>query len=312
MKLFLKNIIFRLFLILLILIPIDLLTGLLLDNILKRQPDGRYYKAEYSLNRSCEEIFILGSSRAETNLNPIIFEEMLDMKCWNAGRGGQSLPYFRCIQECVLKRYAPKVLVLNVEYNLCEKSLEYWYEKAGFLKPFYRKNPEIRPILNEISRFEKYYMYSSIYAYNSSFYYLLRPFFKEGIDGKNEHKGWKPMDGIMSEEILIQNDNDSLIQSEIIPKALYELNVLLESFSSAGTKIIVVISPDFYPRERNTPTLYEIESFSRKYNFPILDYTTDTAFVLRNELFFDSNHLNRDGAVKLSESISYYIKYCNY
>ena len=172
---------------------LDYLLGLILYFSIVKSPDGRYYKTLYSLDSCKEDIIIFGSSRAETNYAPFVLEDSLKMSCWNTGRGGQSLPFWYAVEKCILKRYTPKVAIINMEANLLSTDLDREsYQKAGFLRPFYYAHKEIRPIINHISWSERFLMISRLYAFNSCFYYLFRPYIFHNLDGKNEDKGWKP------------------------------------------------------------------------------------------------------------------------
>ena len=179
--------------VLFLLVLFDQLAGEILDYLRDHSPDGRYYKALYSLEQCNEDVIILGSSRGEMNYNPFIIEDSLKMTCWDASRGGEGMAYFRSIQEGILARYAPKLVILNVEGNMLEDPPS--YVENGFLRPFYKDHKEIRPFINKISKYERLLMLSRLYAYNSSFYYLIRPYFIQGLDGNKEEKGWKPRDG---------------------------------------------------------------------------------------------------------------------
>lgn len=279
----------------------DVAAGRLLDYLRDHSPDGRYYKAKYSLEDCKEDIVIIGSSRAEINYVPAIFEDSLRMACWNAGRGGQGLPYFRAIQEGILARYTPKIVLLNVEDYLLEKKP--YYEEAGFIRPFYRNHKEIRPILNKISFYERFLLWSKLYAYNSSFYYLIRPYFFHNIDGKVSDKGWKPRQGaveINTGEPLVTESIDDPLQQE----SVQEFETFIKKFLDKGCHVFVVISPNCNRNLVTSTSNQHVESFCKKHNVPVYKYSNDLEWVTKPELFVDPDHLNVEGAQLFTKMIA--------
>ncbi len=296
----------RIILVLLLLVVFDQTMGELLDYLKDHAPDGRYYKARYSLEQCNEDVIILGSSRGEMNYDPFIIEDSLKMTCWDASRGGEGMAYFRSMQEGILARYAPKLVILNVEGNMLEDLPS--YVENGFLRPFYKDHQEIRPFIKKISRFEKYLMLSRLYAYNSSFYYLIRPYFIKGLDGSRDDKGWKPRDGHINEVFVhkgieVVKDDKSLNQETVA-----EFRNLVRRFEEKGTRLVFVVSPNYGVYEKETPTIRYIQEFSKDHDIPFLIHSNDTAIITHDEYFIDPDHLNREGAIYFTQKIVSEIK----
>ncbi len=298
----LNKIIRNLVVLLFIVFLIDIAFGLIFSKILYKSPDGRYYKTIYSLEKSNEDILIIGSSKAEQDYVPEILTKKLNLSCWNAGRGGQGLLFFRCIQEATLKRYSPKILILNLSKHNLEGKLK--TERIGLLRPFYWNHPEIRGLIDRISKYEKYFVYSNLYAYNSVFYYLFRSYVIKGIDGNIKDNGWKARTG------QIKIDSSVNYTREIYQKSLTiddtsrnEFEILLSSFIEKGTKVYIIIAPDFQPSSR-TISLGKIDEIAKKYNVKVLDYHRDTTFIYNRKLFIDHGHLNVEGARLITNKIA--------
>lgn len=298
MKILFKRVLF----LIIILIIVDFVFGFALNKILVNSPDGRYFKAEYSLKKCNEDIVIFGSSRAETNYAPKIFENVLNLTCWNTGRGGQSLPFWYAMEQGILSRYTPKIAIVNVEREFLSTDLKVSYERSGFLRPFYYDTPEIRPVINKISKFEKLLLMSKTYAYNSSYYYLLRPYLIKGIDGEIEDKGWKTKKG------TIPVGKDSLIKintsSEINHGTLKLFNSFISDLTSRGSKVFVVLSPNYGSMVESTSTINYLKKMK---NIRVIDVSNDKTFFNNNEYFKDANHLNIDGAIEFSIKVSHEI-----
>lgn len=289
-----------------ILLIIDFAWGIIFSKITDKVQDGRYYKAKYALEKTSEEILIFGSSLGETNYISKIFEDSLGMTCYNVSRGNQLLPFFNCIKEATLRRYTPRYVILDIHPSLVAAEPD--YAIAGeILKPFYRSHQEIQPILNKQSKTAFIVNLSNLYCYNSSYFYLLRPLLKKGLDGKEEDKGWKPRYGITDKtsDILMQS------QVEINMNAIKAFFSFTDSLMKAGTQLIFCASP-FYNRMGETPSTLIIKEYAKQHNIPYFDYSNTIELVTNHAYFRDPNHLNDKGAMAFTnlivKDIKHYIK----
>lgn len=284
---------------------VDVLAGVALDWLRDHSPDGRYYKTKYSLEACNEEVVVIGSSRGEINYVSQIIEDSLGLPCWNASRGGQGTPYFRAIQEGILARYTPKVVILNIDDNDLETPPN--YEHAGVLRPFYQSHPEIRPILDQTSRYECLLLRSRLYAYNSSFYYLIRPYFIQGLDGKTSDKGWKPRLDKMEAEIggAIEPEPEKM---PLDPEAVALFDTLINKFQQRGCKVFMAVSPNFGRSVGASSSIEYLRKTSRERGIPLFVHSNDTAFITRPEYFVDPEHLNVEGAQLYTRTLIRQIK----
>jgi hypothetical protein len=299
-----EKLIKKLFILLLLIIAIDFSLGIILETILVSSPDGRYYKAYHSLLECKDDVIIFGSSRAETNYAPLVFEDSLKQSCWNTGRGGQGLPFWYAMEEGILQRYTPRIAIVNVERDFLSANLDGSYERAGFLRPFYYIQPAIKPIINKISKFEQFLMLSKIYAYNSSFYYLLRPYLIKGIDGKREDKGWKTRQGVILDkkhDLKIVETDNTLNDSTV-----YLFEKFIENLTNKGCKVYVVISPNYGVLVESTST---IEYLNSKNNIYLINQSNNTFFSSNPNFYKDPNHMNVNGAIEFSKKIVNEIKH---
>ena len=289
-----------------ILIVIDTSFGLLFSKLLKKQTDGRFFKIAYILDKSNEDIIIIGSSRAETNYNPSIFAKELGMTCWNAGRGGQGLLYFLSIEKEILKRYSPKLIIVNLDQTALEGSID--YDKSAILRPF-TNHSAIYELMSQKDWTEKYKLLSNIYKYNSLMFYFFRPFFIKNKDGSAEDRGWKPRKGEVPVSI-ISKINIPLIEvpkNELNPCKIEMLNEMIELANKKQTKIIISFSPDFFSNRIETNTIAYIKELSKQQEFEYFDFSTDPALVENQKYFCDLYHMNDAGANLLSSLLAFKI-----
>ncbi len=285
---------------LLVLLVCDLTLGTLLDYLRDHAPDGRYQKIKYSLDHCDEEIVLLGDSRGEIDLVPRIFEDSLGLSCWNASRGGQGLLYFRAVAESILDRYRPRLIVLNLSYKELQKTPQ--YDRLGILRPFYRSHAPVRCVVSGMSRFERYFHLSRLFEYNSSFYYLLRPYLIRGLDGKISDKGWKPKEGggtHLKQQELQRISNLEPLDAEAV--ALFD--DLIDLILSHNVEVHLLISPNHGETITESLTIDYLEKTSLENNIPLHIFARDTTIAQYAKYFYDHDHLNTEGAVLYSKKL---------
>ncbi|WP_143962624.1 SGNH/GDSL hydrolase family protein [Litoribacter populi] len=288
-------------------VALDQVVGSLLLNLLEKSPDGRYYKTRYSLEEADEEIIILGSSRAEGNYSPVVLEENLGVDVWNAGRGGQGLPFWAAMNSGILARHKPELVIINVENDFLKvQPNDQSYERAaGILRPFYGRHKAVQNFVDLVSDKEGLLLESNLYAFNSSFYYMLRPYLFKGIDGKLEDKGWKPQEGTLvgkdiPERVINEDDEDSLD-----PEAIRIFEELVTQLRDKGSKVVLTVSPDYNKKVVTTPTLEYLEDMEGVH---LLDFSNDEFFTQNPEFYTDPIHLNKQGAMAYSKRLAEELK----
>ena len=293
------------FLILLFILVIsDILLGLLFDNLLKKQRDGRLFKILYSIDESREDIIIIGSSHAEQNFNPNVFSKELGMSCWNAGRGGQGLSYFLAIEHEILLRYSPEILIINIEPQILEGDID--LIRLSILRPFTKNHKSISELLAKTDYFEKYKLSSNIYRYNSMMFYFLRPYFFKNKDGSFSDRGWKPKNGIIPSS-LIPPENKNIntdIYGKLNPDKVNFFIQLINLVNEKQTKLVLTFSPDFIPYSGETTSIRYIKNLSKTKGYVVFDFSRDSSFVKKQNYFYDLQHLNSTGANLFSKSLS--------
>ena len=299
-----KKLFIRIITVLAILIVVDIIFGIVFRHIIDISPDGRYYKANYSLSECYDDVVIFGSSRAETNYAPYVFEDSLKLSTWNTGRGGQSLPFWYAMELGILDDNIPEIAIVNIERDFLSGDMSGSYQRAGFLRPFYFHHDEIRPVIDKISKSEKHLMFSNLYAFNSTFYYLLRPFIVKGLDGEKGLKGWKTRNGVIAKSKTDCNIHTS--KQTLNEETVKLFNIFLDSLTSKNCDVYVVVSPNYKQLIKYSPT---IEYVSNLKDVTLIDYSNNKIFVDNHLYYKDPSHLNIKGAIEFSKEISHKIKH---
>ena len=293
----------KVFLLLAVLVIADQITGHIMHYLYFNMIAGENYRATYTIDSTKADILVFGSSRANHHYVPDIFEKKFNMTFYNAGRDGCSLLYNYAIFKAVTKRYSPKIIIIDLlpnelKYNKNE------YERLSNLLPYYDDHTEIRSIIDLISPFEKYKLYSAVYPYNSQ---LIRIVFRNLSKTKdNASKGYLPLYNKMKDVItnnvvkknVIKNSKETIDDNKL--KALREI----ATYCNRNRIHLIFICSPIYKKVSLNSDWNIIEDIAKSENGQYLNFSSDSIFFNHPEYFQDNSHLNDNGAQLFSEIIS--------
>ena len=293
---------YKLMIFIITLLILDYSTGSLLEYFYKRQQSGLLYRTTYSIDSTKAEILIFGSSRANHHYDPAIFEKRLHESCYNTGRDGQTIFYNYAVLRGVLKRYSPKMIILDFSREEFLKNQEA-YDKLSALLPYYDSNPEMRSVIQLKSPFEKYKLiFSKVYPYNSLIFSIAigaSDFNKSREDGMDEN-GYVPLTEISKQAIA----TDSLYEKFVLDytKIQYFQSFIRDCINS-NIKLYIVSSPVFIKYTFKDPSVDIARGIAKKFDIPFYDFSGDSLFLSDPGLFADAAHLNDKGAALNSNKV---------
>jgi hypothetical protein len=277
-----------------IVIILDKLTGMALKYCYFHQSSGVYYRTTFSLEKTNADIIILGNSRANHHYVPEIFTSRLGLSCYNAGRDGQTYPYFISLFKSMTKRYLPRIIILDLPDMLTSKKAD--FDRLSALLPYYESHPEIRPFINMKSRFEREKVcFSSIYPFNSLILVMLRFNFVAETD----YEGYLP---ILSRMLPcgLEDRPEQREKLEPSPDYIEMLESMICDAKRRGIVFILVASPLFSEGIVHAP---EYAVIAKRNQIPFFDYSEDVKFRGNEELFSDPCHLNDKAAAVFSNML---------
>jgi hypothetical protein len=306
MAAFKKSLILKVLLFVILLIIGDYYIGQVLDYLYFNSRFGKYHKLDYVISKSSEDILIFGNSHAECHYVPSIFHDSLNLNCFNAGFRNQDILFTYCIHESILKRYSPKLIILNIDrgmFYVDKLSFEEQEAKLSELTPFYNRESNIRKELENRSRFEKYKFYSSIYPFNSSVINLLKYYF---YHSDNFVDGYYPLYGQYKPKSTSGNPRKDYENNDTVNEVLLKkLVVIANHFKSHHIQLIAVISPTF---DSSGKIGVSLKKAFDKLEIPLFDYSSDSIFIHKSSYFSDNHHLNDSGAKEFSAIVAHDIK----
>jgi hypothetical protein len=278
----------------------DFVIGNILSHYYFKQQRGADYQTTYAIDSTNADLLIFGSSRANHHYRPDVFEKRINLSYYNVGRDGNFIFYHYAILKAVLKRYAPKIIILDFIHGEFAKNQDS-YDRISSLLPYYRSHPEMRPIILLKSPYEKLKLLSRIYPNNSSLLIIAggNAIFSE--KKREDINGYIPLTRVW----------DNPIQVDITP-ARYETDSIkikiyqsfIQDCINSKVTLYIVCSPYFIKSTHEDYSVKLAKEIAKKYHVKFFDYSQDSAFLNNPKLFDDPAHLNKDGAKVFSESIA--------
>lgn len=298
----LKKLFFNVTIVAVVVFVLDFAIGRTLRHFYFKETAGVHYRTTYSIETTKAETLIFGSSRANHHYVPEIFEDSLQQTFYNTGRDGNGIFFQAALIQSVLKRYTPKIIILDFWGDLNKGQFE--YDKIASLLPYNRTHREIRKTVELKSPFEKVKLASEIYPFNSQILTIALGNLDASKNRQMDNKGYVPLYNEWKIEL------DSIGDYTINEVDLNKVNALQEFISEvkkSGTNFFVVCSPVF--QKFNMRQEIDIcEKICLDEKVPFLNFARDTVFLNDKSLFQDDVHLNDKGARVFSKMVVAKIK----
>jgi len=284
-----KNFIVRLGIFFVIIVIIDICTGICFDFLQKNAKGGDTWRQNKIAWQTNEDILIFGSSRAIHHYNPIIFQESFGLSCYNCGQDGNGILLSYGRLKMINERYYPNIIVYDItpSFDLLAESDN--RKHLDWLRPYYRSNPTIDTIFWDIDKTEKIKMLSRMFQYNSKFIQIandnIKPQQSAGI------QGFRPVNQTMKYEPEIKVEEQAKYQYDSL-KIKYLKKIITET--RGKTNLIFTVSPMYRGIDSNV--FAPIKEICKQENIPFLDYSNDPEISTNRNYFYDRFHLNSEGA----------------
>lgn len=225
------------------------------------------------------------------------------MSYYNAGRDGCDILYHLAIFKSIVKRYTPKIVILDInryEFSVNKTS----YDRLSMLLPYYQMHPEIRDIINKKGKFEKYKLISRIYPYNSLLLTIINGFYTKN-NQTEDIEGYVPLqEKIDPGKPIVINSLEYTIDSVKLKAFISFINLAKEF----DIKIYIVVSPYYTNSNIEDKSLYLAKKIANTCNVPFYDFSNYLPISNNKQLFYDNEHLNNEGAKEFSGIFSKYLK----
>ncbi len=302
-----KIIVYRTVVFVLIVFLFDRILGFVSQGLYNTTKDYTISKLRYTIDSTKQDILILGSSRAQHHFIPDIFENNTGYSTFNCGFGGQGLQFSYIQLYESLKRYKPKIVVIDISPNvLLDPDSQ---QKLKILLPFFQRDTLIYNALTNRKSSEKLKFISSIYPYNSTIVSLIRGYIKQNNDSLN---GFIPLTGLIDTTDLTKQINAGFPGTIIPDEKFYYLKALISLCKENNISTVAVVSPIYQTNEDLDHMVGQIEKSCESLNgLYFFDLSKYSEIYKHMNLFKDNLHLNLDGAIVYSEVLSQKLKSIN-
>lgn len=261
------------------------------------QQSGLQYRTTYSIDSTTAKTLVFGSSRANHHYYPHEFETQLHQTYYNVGRDGSFIHYHYAVLQAVLKRYTPKIIILDITRNTFEYEPSH-YDRLSALLPYYQSHPELRDIIILKSEYEQLKLQSSIYPYNSSLFTIAVGNTNFNKKRKEDIKGYVPLTKHWASSLT----NDTTTAPYAMDSVKIKLyNAFIDDCAKAKIPLYIVCSPYFVHYNAPDYSITLAQQIAQQHNVPFFNYTNDTTFTQHPNLFADATHLNNHGALIFSK-----------
>jgi hypothetical protein len=294
-----KYFLVKLALLFIIVLILDFTIGNILSYFYFKQGSGLQYRTTYSIDSTKADLLIFGSSRANHHYNPGVFEKRMNLSYYNVGRDGNFIFYHSAVLKGILKRYSPKIVILdfvNLEFQQNQES----YDRLSSLLPYYSSHIEMRSIINLKGKFEKLKLLSHIYPYNSSLLTIAIGNAEFNKKRKSDTKGYIPLTRIWNGSIQIDSSSTKYDLDTVKIKA-YE--TFIQDCIHSKIQLYIVCSPYFVKSGHDDHSLLIGKEIAKRNNIMFFDFSKDSTFTSNPKLFSDIYHLNESGAKIFSDKL---------
>lgn len=282
---------------------VDFLIGSVILNSFFNQKSGKYARIMHSIKNTEADILIFGSSAANHHYIPQLFEKGLNQSTYNVGVQGQYIIFFLALQELILERLDPKVIILNVDSRWLNESQDA-YDRLHDLHPYYWDYYNIlKPILSLNSRFIDFKLLFKTYQTNSTHLHMIYYYFSPQAD----FQGYKPLYGNFKKLPDVEKESKNRIklkEREIDQNFVNAFSKFISNAKNKNIKLIFSVSPTIFGVDIDSPnnnSMMKLKEIAELEKIPLYDFSNDARFKNRDDLFFtDGVHLNDEGAQLLS------------
>lgn len=282
-----------------IFIAVDKVAGFGLDFLqqksFERNPYRFEVRARYAIEKAEGEIAVIGASDAAHSYISQMIEDSLRLTTFNYGKDGCFFVYQNCLINMMLANHTPKVILWEIGKDCLSstpaKNITEWQSISDFY-PYYDNNRFCKHLIDQKGTFQRCYMLSSLYRFNSKALNIIEPFLvTETIP---DTKGYL---AIANTGYKYPDFNTSETKDNLDTWKVELLKSTLDVCKEKNATVIFCFSPYFGDSGYDKTQQYkELMTIAEDYSVDVIDYRNNSFFMSDATLFKDPRHLNDKGA----------------
>lgn len=260
---------------------------------------GRYQPLDKLIKKVDTDIILIGNSGILNSVDPKIIEDSLSVTCYNGGITGQSVFFFETIIDCIIHRHTPKIIVVGLRPEEIGKNIgDGIYD---VLKPYYGMGyTSIDKHFNKTSGFDRLLLHSNLLRYNTIWVRVLLYMLYD--DTTYPENGFMPM----NKPAIIPQIHHIQKYEEPFKAKLECIERMIQKCKAKNIDFVICFPPTLsFFEQGGTPCVDAVKDLCTRYNTPcFIDYN-NVYFYSHPELFYDTGHVNKDGAYIYSMILSH-------
>jgi len=285
---------------LLILIIVDFTLGSMINAFYRKTYYGENWPKENWLTKEQYEIIVFGSSRAYCHYIPELIGEKVGSTVFNAGANGQYMLYAYALEQLVLEKYVPKIIILDLlpSYIVRLENPGSEFDRLSSLLP-HSNNPEVKKLLTRQNHFQFVKQLSKLYRFNSRVLNIADNYHNKPDRFDNGYASVGTPKFRETNKFIL----DTMEKNEIDTFKYEILKKFITSASDKKVHVIMSFSPTLEPLSPKCKDVIIIyEELFKELDVPFVKIlTSDYPEFQDKQLFMDYIHMNARGAQRFSE-----------
>lgn len=256
-------------------------------------------------------ILVTGSSRALNHYDPREITRSTGLSAWNIGVNGSQTDMQLAVLRTYLRHNVPPALLIH---NL--DSFSFATSKDGVAFPdSYLPYLDEPPIYDTLRRIDSHWWkakYLPLYGYaveDMRFSWLLGVTSLLGWSPRESRfAGFEPRFATWNEDFdRFKQLNPNGVSFAEEPQAVRDFEQIVSEVTTRGGHVLLVYSPVYYEMQeldlQKVALFTRFQSIARRYDASLWDYS-DSPISRHRELFYNSQHLNAEGAARFSVALA--------
>ena len=279
---------------------VDIACGFGFDYLRSHAKGGDTQKNYYISEHCCDDVLILGSSRAARHYDPQVLEDSLGLSCYNCGEPGCGIITAYARYGMIEPRHKPKLVVYEVSPNFDYFKTDDYSKYLGKIKQ-YADIPTVRKLFIELGdELEELRLLSNMYKNNSCIVHNAM----DNLVVSNESQGFKPLRGSLKKIEEPRRTPDK--SRKIDTKKFSYMNQLVEQLQAENVPICFMASPQYIDEAAAAQLDWDYEplvGFCQQFQVPFINHLYMEGISDNPELFHDLKHLNNKGAAAYTKAV---------
>ena len=271
---------------------VDIVCGFGFSYLRSHAKGGDTQKNYYISEQCCDDILILGSSRAARHYDPKVLEDSLGFSCYNCGEPGCGIITAYARYGMITNRHNPQLIIYEVSPKFDYFKSDYYSKYLGRIRQYAYKSSVKDLFVDLGDNLEGIRLISNMYKNNS---FVFQNVLDNVTEGELD-RGYEPLFGVLKPDKQKRPPYNEQVMDSL--KYSFIEKLIIESQHN-NIKLIFMASPQYcnLSESKELDTEYDaIIELCKFHHVPFFNHTFIEGLSDNYRLFQDYKHLNQEGA----------------